>query len=61
MTKIMQILHYHKKGPHLNTLEKFHIHTEAQNQNQNHLNDDNTIFPNPIFDALTQPTLPTPP
>ena len=59
MTKIMQILHYHKKGPHLNTLEKFHIHTEAQYQN--HLNDDNTIFPNPIFDALTRPTLPTPP
>jgi hypothetical protein len=33
------------------TLERFHIHTETSNQN--HLNDNLTIFPNPIFDALT--------
>jgi hypothetical protein len=51
MRDIMHILQYCKKGPHLNTLERFHIHTEASNQN--HLNDDLTIFPNPIFDALT--------
>jgi hypothetical protein len=59
MTEIMRILHYHNKGPHLNTLEKFHIHTEAQNQN--HLNDEHTIFPNPIFDVLSRPIHPSPP
>jgi hypothetical protein len=50
MKDIMHILHYHNKGPHLNTLERFHVHTEASNQN--HLNDDLNISPNPIFDAL---------
>jgi hypothetical protein len=47
---IMQVIQCHKKGPHLNTIEKFHIHAEAHTSN--HLNDDHTIFPNPIFDAL---------
>jgi hypothetical protein len=47
---IMQILHCHRKGPHLNTMERFHIHTEATDNN--HLNDDHTIFPNAIFDTL---------
>jgi hypothetical protein len=45
----MQILHYHKKGPHLNTMEKFHIYTEYLNGS--HLNDEHTIFPKNIFDS----------
>jgi hypothetical protein len=47
---IMQVIQCHKKGPHLNTIEKFHIHAESHTNN--HLNDDHTIFPNPIFDVL---------
>jgi hypothetical protein len=50
MTETMQILHYQKKGAHLNTLEKYHIYTEAKADN--HLNDEHTIFPNTIFDLL---------
>jgi hypothetical protein len=42
---IMQILQHHKEGPHLNTMEKFHIYTE-------YLNDEHTIFPNKIFDSI---------
>jgi hypothetical protein len=50
MNKIMEIIHCHKKGAHLNTMEKFHIHTEfAKN---NHLSDPQTILPNAIFDTL---------
>jgi len=48
--KTTQILEYHKKGAHLNTLERFHIHTE--HKANNHLNDEHTIFPNAIFDTL---------
>jgi len=52
MHNIMQILHYHRKGPHLNTLERFHIYTEfAAN---NHLNDNHTVLPNAIFDTLAR-------
>jgi len=48
----MQILHYHKKGPHVNTLERFHIHTEfAAN---NHLNENQTVYLNEIFDTLAK-------
>jgi hypothetical protein len=47
---ILQILCYQKKGPHLNTIERFYIHKEAANDNQ--LNDKQTIFPNKIFDAF---------
>jgi len=50
MHDIMQILHYHRKGVHLNTLERFLIHTEAATNN--HLNEGHTIHPNAIFDAL---------
>jgi len=50
MNQIMEIVHYHKKGAHLNTLEKFHIHIESVKNN--HLNDPQTIHPNAIFDAL---------
>ena len=47
---IMQILYYQKKGPHLNTIERFYNHKEAAIENQ--LNDKQTIFPNKIFDAI---------
>jgi len=50
MNEIMQVLHHHKKGPHLDTIERFHIHTESITNN--HLNDDQIIFPNAIFDVL---------
>jgi len=56
MNEIMEIILYHKKSSHLNTIEKFHIHTEyAKN---NHLNDPQTILPNALFDTLikTRPT-----
>jgi len=46
----MQVLHYQKKGAHLNTIERFNIHTE--HAAGNHLNDEHTIFPNKIFDTL---------
>ena len=50
MHDIMELLHYHRKGAHLNTLERFHIHTEAAKNN--HLNEGHTIYPNAIFDTL---------
>jgi hypothetical protein len=46
----MQILILHKKGPHLNTLERFYIHAEYISNN--HINDNQTIFPKRIFDIL---------
>jgi hypothetical protein len=46
----MQILRHHRKGPHLNTLERFYIYAEYTSNN--HLNDDHTIFPNRIFETL---------
>ena len=51
MNEIMQVLLvcHHKEGPHLNTIERFHIHAESITNN--HLNDDHTIFPNSIFDV----------
>jgi hypothetical protein len=54
----MQVLQRQNKGAHLNTLERFYIYAEYVNNN--HLNDENTIFPNKIFDALLK-TTPTPP
>ena len=47
---IMQILYYQKKGPHLNSVERFYIHKEAAAYKQ--LNGKQTIFPNKIFDAI---------
>ena len=47
---IMQVLQYHKKGVHINTIEWFHIHTEFTAND--HLNDEHTIFPIAIFDTL---------
>jgi hypothetical protein len=46
----MQILRHHRKGPNLNTLERFHIYAEYITNN--HINDNQTIFPNKIFDVL---------
>ena len=46
----MQILRRHKKGPHLNTLERFYIYAEYVNNN--HINDSQTVFPNRLFDVL---------
>jgi len=52
MSNIMQIVHCHRKGAHLNTTERFHIHREfAAN---NHVNDPQTIFPNATFNTLTK-------
>ena len=47
---IMQVLHHHKKGVHLNTIERFYIHAEYVANN--HLNDNHSIFPNIILDIL---------
>jgi hypothetical protein len=52
MNKVMQILQCQRKGTHLNTIERYHIYTEALANN--HLNDDHTIFPNTIFDTLSK-------
>jgi hypothetical protein len=40
----MQILNYHKKGPHMNNVELLYIYKEAEFENQ--LNDKQTIFSN---------------
>jgi len=47
---VMQILQFQKKGQHLNTIERFHIHKEASANN--HLNDEHTVTPNRIFDTI---------
>jgi hypothetical protein len=44
------ILYATRKGPMLNTLEKFCISHETANNNQ--LNDMNTVMTNAIFDAI---------
>ena len=46
----MRILRHQHKGNHLNTIEKFYIYAEFTNNN--HLNDEHTLAPNRIFDAL---------
>jgi hypothetical protein len=50
MNSIMQILHYNKKGSHLNTLERFQIHTEFATNS--HLNENQTVYLTAIFDTL---------
>jgi len=52
MSNVMQIVHCHRKGAHLNTIERFHTHTEFATNN--HLNDPQIIFPNAIFSTLTK-------
>jgi len=50
MSCILEVLHCHKKGAHLNTIERFHIHTEFVANK--HLNDSQTIFLNTAFYTL---------
>jgi len=57
INNIMQVVHHHKEGTHLNTIERFHIHIE--HTAGNHLNDDHAIFPNRIFDTLIKPSNPS--
>jgi hypothetical protein len=52
----MHIVHCHRKGPHLNTTERVHIHTEFAINN--HLNDPQTMFLNAIFDTLLKSNRP---
>jgi hypothetical protein len=56
----MQILQHQKKGPQLNTLERFHIRKEATINNP--LNDDHTMQPTQIFNTILKytPFQPTP-
>ena len=46
----MQILKRQNKRSPVNTIERFYIYAEYLNNN--HLNDDHTIFPSTIFEAL---------
>jgi hypothetical protein len=46
----MQILQYQRKNPHLNILEKYHIHEEGSRNN--HLYDDHKLVPNKIFESI---------
>ena len=46
----MEIIQLHKKGFHLNTIERFHIHKEVVTNN--HLNEDYTETSNPIFNTI---------
>jgi hypothetical protein len=50
INKVMEIMCCQKKGAHLNTLERFHIHSEFTKNNS--LNDPLTILPNAIFDVI---------
>jgi hypothetical protein len=52
INNVMETLHYQGKGTHLNTIERFYIHTQFTANN--HLNDPQTVSPNAIFDALTK-------
>jgi hypothetical protein len=56
---MMQVLHHQKKGTHLNTIERFYIHKE--HAAGNHLNDEQSVFPNKIFDAPIKPIQSLPP
>ena len=47
---VMHVFQFHKKGPHLNTIEWFYIHKEAASHN--HLNDEHKVTPNRIFDTI---------
>jgi hypothetical protein len=55
----MHVSQCQNKGAHLNTIERFHIYSEYTNEN--HLNDNQNIFPNKIFDNILNPYLPSPP
>jgi hypothetical protein len=49
----MQVLQHHSKGTLLNAVENFYIYTEYITNN--HLNDNQTIFPNKIVDIFLKP------
>jgi len=49
MEDTMQVLHFQKKGPHLNTMGRYYVHKEATNDR---LNDKHTIYPKIIFDTI---------
>ena len=48
----MEVLHFHKKGIHLNTIERFYIHKEVTNNN--HLNEEYTETSNQIFNTILE-------
>ena len=52
----MQILQRQDKGAYLNNIERYYIYAEFTKNN--HLNDERTIFPNKIFEALLMPDQP---
>jgi hypothetical protein len=52
----MQILQYQDKGTHLNTIERFFIYAEFSKNT--HINDEHSISPNKIFEALLKPHQP---
>ena len=52
MEEIMQIIQYQGKEAHLNTIERYHIHTEFAAGN--HLNYPQTRSPNAVFQTLTK-------
>jgi len=52
MEKCMSVLHTTKKGPMMNTLERFYIYQATKTNTQ--LNDKSTVTPNPIFDTILQ-------
>jgi hypothetical protein len=56
VSDVIQIVHCHRKGAHLNTIERFHTHTEFAASN--HLNDPQTIFPKAIFSTLLKANRP---
>jgi hypothetical protein len=56
ISNIMQVFHQ-RKCAHLNTIERFYIHKEQAAGNQ--LNDNQTIFPNKIFDSLIKDQITT--
>jgi hypothetical protein len=47
----LQVVSIHNKGPHLNTLEKFHIYKERKTGTI--LNDNYADFYNPLFELVT--------
>ena len=50
MGEIMNILYTTNKGSFMDTIERFHVYSETQINNQ--INDKNTVKPNAIFDII---------
>ena len=50
INEIVTILYTTGKGKFMDTVEKFHIYKETQQNNQ--INDKNTVKPNAIFDIV---------